>query len=158
MCVGVCWFAKGSCRGRQCTHKAVQQKFLPAPGTLSKTTRRGTEREKDMKVKGWRLERARVTRHMACVRRQMSVLRRGKRTNTRPVASAIAVPLWAKETAVLARWDSQSSSNRSLMIFTLLSSLPIIINSSSRLTSKIPLAHAQALLLLFSALCSFSLI
>lgn len=37
--------------GRQCAHKAVEKEHVPAPGTSSKATRWGTEREKDMKVR-----------------------------------------------------------------------------------------------------------
>jgi len=47
----VSWFANDSSRGGQCTHKALEQELAPAPGSPSKTTRWGTEREKDMKVK-----------------------------------------------------------------------------------------------------------
>lgn len=55
--------------------KVPEQDLLPASGTPSKTTRWATERGKthESETGGWRPERGSVARHMACVRRQMSL-------------------------------------------------------------------------------------
>lgn len=84
---------------------------------------RDRERKRhESETREWRRARACVTGHLACVRRQMFLVWRGRGERTRALLRLLlqSPPGMNKQMcreAALACWDSQSSSSVSLLIF-----------------------------------------
>lgn len=115
---------------------------------------------------GWRRARACVTGHLACVRRQMFLVWRGRGERTRALLRLLlqSPPGMNKQMCredALACWDSQSSCSVSLLIFSLLLSTDqhhhLLFLCSSGLTSPqewLILISQAPLLTVFSYLFS----